>query len=80
MITENILNAISDDFKSTFSLVDGNTITNLLFESETLEVESIIKRHLKGVQIEFVRTFQMSKSPYGKDIWIIRVNQSIGIR
>lgn len=46
MITENILKAISDDFKSTFSLINGSTITNLLFESETLEVESIIKKHL----------------------------------
>lgn len=80
MITENILKAISDDFKSTFSLINGSTITNLLFESETLEVESIIKKHLKGVQVEFVRTFQMSKSPNGKDIWIIRIDKSIGVK
>lgn len=80
MITENILKAISDDFKSTFSLINGSTITNLLFESETLEVESIIKKHLNGVQVEFVRTFQMSKYLNEKDIWIIKINKSIDVK
>lgn len=73
MITEENLSAISNDFKSTFSLVDGNTITNLLLEDEKLEVESIIKKHIKDVRVEFVRTFQMSKKPNEKDIWIIRI-------
>lgn len=73
MITEKTLNAISNDFNSTFGLIDGNTITNLLLEDEKSEVESIIKKHIKDVRVEFVRTFQMSKKQNEKDIWIIQI-------
>ena len=74
MITKEYLEAISNDFQSTFTLVDQNTMTNLLFENEQEDVKNIIKKHIVNSQVVFERTFQLSKNPNEKDVWIIRVS------
>lgn len=74
MITKENLEAISNEFQSTFTLVDQNTMLNLLFENEQDEVRNIIKKQIDNAQVTLVRTFQLSKNQNEKDIWIIRVS------
>lgn len=76
MITEDILNAISNDFSSTFTLIDSYSITNLLSEDDQFEIEKIIKKHIPNVFVEFFKIGQLSNDPKIKDIWIIRVRST----
>lgn len=48
------VNAISDDFQSTFTFVNENQLANILRgEHEFNEVSSIIKKHLGNVGVSF---------------------------
>lgn len=73
--TENVT-AISDEFQSTFMMMNEVSISNLLFEKEIPEVEAIIKKHVGNVHVEFLRTNQLSKDPEAKDIWVILIQQA----
>lgn len=73
MILQNFTDAISDEFNSTFMLVNPNTLANLLYESDLAEVESIIKKYLGDVHVMFHRTYQLGKGSLDKDIWLIHV-------
>lgn len=63
---------ISDDFQSTFSTIDDNTLTNMLgmpgdFESLT----KIIQDYIPDAKIEYVKTNQLGKDA-DYDIYLIK--------
>jgi hypothetical protein len=64
---------ISDDFQSTFSVVDENRLANLLHPNDLTEVASIIRRYLGPVFIKFEKTNQLKGK---RDIWIIEVKEA----
>lgn len=68
------VNAISDDFGSTFTVVNESTLANFLCESDLTEVEGILKKHLGSVTVDFKRTQQMPENEEGGDIWIISIS------
>jgi len=74
MVTNEVISAISDDFSSTFTLIDNQTITNIFSKADCSEVERIIKRHIPNVEAKFFRTGHLSSDPEGRDVWIIRIN------
>lgn len=43
---------ISDDFKSTFTVVDENTLKNMAFEKEVPEIIAIINKYLPGKMVQ----------------------------
>ena len=64
---------ISDDFQSTFGLIDETTMRNLLRENEKEELVSIIRKHLSDdVIVDFEKVHSVSDY---KDIYIIRVSE-----
>lgn len=74
MITTEILNSISDNFSSTFTLIDPRTITNLLSGDDRLIIEQLMKKNIKNINVEFLKTGQLSNHPKIKDIWIIKLH------
>lgn len=75
MITIEILDKISDDFQSTFTFIDPQTIANIMVNRDFDEVTRILKKYLGNVSVEFQRKDPLSKDPEKSDIWIIRVSQ-----
>ena len=66
---------ISDDFESTFSVVDDNTLANMMSASEIDRVTQIIRSYIGSVELEFVKSGHFD-DPY--DIYVIRkVNKGL---
>lgn len=74
MNLKEVVDDISDDFGSTFSIVGDQALANVLSDSDLLIVEEVLTRHLGLVKISFERTYQMSKEPSEQDIWIIKIS------
>ena len=74
MKLKDALNAISNDFGSTFSLISDHALANILSDSDLPEVEEILVRHLGPVEVRFEKTGQMSKEHSDQDIWIIKIS------
>ena len=70
------IDAISDEFQSTFSLINDSTLANLLYEKELGTVEELIKKHIGDSKISFHRTFQLSQEEDGYDIWLIKIEDT----
>lgn len=66
---------ISDDFQSTFTLVNENTLANMMDETETETVENIIKTYMgDNVNVTFTKTNQLGKDE-SYDIYLVGVIQ-----
>lgn len=70
MNLKDFVEQISDDFQSTFTVVDENTLANMIAENEIQEVTNIIKKYLPDIKVSFEKTNQV---PY-RDIYIIRAS------
>ncbi len=55
MFNQELVDKISDDFQSTFTFFNKNTIQNMALDSEVDEVEKIILKYLPGVKIKVTR-------------------------
>lgn len=67
------VNAISDDFQSTFTFVNENQLANMLRgEHEFEEVASIIKKYLGDVDVNFKKLDRI-ESPH--DIYEIHISE-----
>lgn len=61
---------ISDDFQSTFTVVDKNTLANMLgHEGDFEQLLQIIHRYLPGVLVQFEKTNQI---PGSYDVYLIK--------
>jgi len=70
-MTDPKLEALSDEFQSTFTRYPDGTLANLFHEDERPRVEELVKKHLGAREVEFVKTGRMGDGPY--DIWLVRV-------
>lgn len=63
---------MSDDFHSTFAIVDKDTLCNLMgMPGDLVSVESIVRRYLPTAEVTFHKTNQLGKDePY--DIYLVR--------
>lgn len=60
---------ISDDFQSTFSVVDENTLANMMgFDGDFKKLTKIIHNYIPDARVEFKKTNQMA-STY--DIYLV---------
>ena len=67
---------ISDDFQSTFTVVDDNTLANLLgFPGDFENLKKIVANYLPDAQLEFIKTNQLG-SDKSYDIYLIRVKSN----
>lgn len=66
---------ISDDFQSTFSVIDKNTLSNMMgFPNDFENLTNIIHKYLPDSKIEFVKTNEIN-DPY--DVYLVRaVNEN----
>lgn len=64
------LEKISNDFQSTFILVDDNTLANMMSEKDLDEVTRIIKKYIPTAQVSFIKTNQLKNT---HDIYLIKV-------
>lgn len=64
------LDAISADFKSTFTKVDDNVISNILYEEDLEEVERIILKYVSQVQVRFEKQQSVGGN---KNVYLIRI-------
>lgn len=46
------IEALSDEFQSTFTLVDDGSLMNCAFEEEIPRVEALIRKHLECIHVE----------------------------
>lgn len=62
---------ISDDFQSTFTVVDKNTLANMLgFPGDFVRVTKIVQNYLPNAKVTFEKTNQLDGD---YDIYLIRV-------
>ena len=62
---------LSDEFGSTFSVVDENTLANMLgFDGDFDRIVNIMQDQIPGIKLEFIKTGQLGDDPY--DIYIIK--------
>lgn len=67
----NYVEAISDDFGSTFTVVDKNTLTNMLGLTNDFDLlNKIIQKYIPTAKISFIKTDQLD-SEY--DIYLVRL-------
>ena len=68
---ETYVEQISDDFESTFAVVDKNTLTNMLgFEGDFENLTKVVRKYIPGAELKFTKTNQLN-SDY--DIYIIEL-------
>lgn len=78
MSLETFLEDISDEFGSTFSLIDENTIANMLMgEDEFPRVTGIIQKYIPNCKVEYIKTGQFGSDDY--DLYMVRVKEKISI-
>jgi hypothetical protein len=63
--------SISDDFGSTFSVVDDNTLANMLgLEGDFNKVVEVVSNYIPDCKLEFIKTNQLN-SEY--DIYLVKI-------
>lgn len=61
---------ISDDFQSTFTVVDDNTLANMMgFKGDFENLTKIIQNYLPDAEVSFTKTNQF---PDDYDIYLVR--------
>jgi hypothetical protein len=46
---------ISDEFQSTFSVVDANVLVNMMSPSDFGTIETIVRKYIPGANLEFLK-------------------------
>ncbi len=65
---------ISDDFQSTFTVIDDNTLANMMgFASDFINVTNIIQKYIPDAKVEFTKTNELGKDK-AYDIYIVKVS------
>ena len=62
---------ISDDFHSTFCVVNDNTLSNLLSKDDFENLTKIIKNYIPNVKVKYTKTNQLNND---YDIYIIEAS------
>jgi hypothetical protein len=63
---------ISDEFHSTFSIHDDNTLKNMMgFDGDFENLTNIIRKYIPYAELEFTKSGMMGKEPY--DLYFIRL-------
>jgi hypothetical protein len=63
---------ISDEFQSTFTRVDDNTLSNMLgFPSDYCSLIDIIRKYIPDAKVEFIKTGEFENDQY--DIYFVKV-------
>lgn len=71
MITQAQIDAISDEFQSTFSHIGPNTLSNMLYEKETETVAKLINKYIPDVgEIRFDKIAEVAP---GYFMWVIQI-------
>jgi len=64
---------ISDDFQSTFTVVDDWTLANMMgFPGDFDQVTKIIQKYVPNAKVEFTKTNQLGKNK-AYDIYVVKV-------
>jgi hypothetical protein len=71
MITREQVEALSDEFQSTFTLFEDGALANMFHSDEIPTVEALIIKHTGAKRVWFHKSGKMGTKPY--DIWVIRV-------
>lgn len=63
---------ISDDFQSTFTVVDENTLGNMLgFPTDFARLTKIIHKYIPNAELEFIKTNRLGAAEI-YDIYLVR--------
>jgi hypothetical protein len=69
------IDIVSDEFGSTFSYINEQSLANMLTIEDLPVAEAILKRHLgSGLTFKFQKTNQLPENSSGRDIWVITIN------
>lgn len=72
MLTQEIVDKISDEFGSTFTLVSPKSMANMLFSKELPKLKSIVKKHVPQVKNFNFRMLENLDWDYY--IWLIELS------
>jgi hypothetical protein len=64
------INALSDEFQSTFSEVRPGVLANMFHEDERSVVEALIKKHLGATKVSFIKMNEFGDDKYAG--WLVR--------
>ena len=75
MKLSDVVDKISDEFGSTFTVLNENTLANMLgFKGDFENVSRIIKKHMPDVaEVKFEKSGELGKSDY--DIYLIHLER-----
>lgn len=74
LVTQSLLDKISDEFQSTFSQVEPGVFANMFFEREIPQIESLFKKHCgDNVMLKFLKGEEVADNYY---IWTIEVKKA----
>lgn len=67
---------ISDDFQSTFTVVDENTLVNMMgFPEDFMKLTKIIQNYMGPVEVWFMKSGKFNE-PY--DMYCVRADEIVG--
>lgn len=72
MFDQNIVDKISDEFQSTFALIDSNHISNMFYEREIPRVTEILIWHLGECGLKFHKGEEIAPDYF---IWTVEVTE-----
>jgi len=61
--------ALSDEFQSTFTILDDGSLSNLFDVREVPEVKALVQRHIRWENPFFIKTSELSGT---YDVWVIQ--------